>query len=89
MAYVAHIPPLEGWYSIDSLCYGAGARMAYITAKAKKNPKVKRGTTAQGGVLVVLIFQCRRLKNGGKIGEKREKRRKEKKKRKGKKGFLS
>ena len=23
--YVAHIPPLEGWYSRDSLCYGVGA----------------------------------------------------------------
>ena len=34
--YVAHIPPLEGWYSRDSLCYGVGARVAYITAKAKK-----------------------------------------------------
>ena len=34
-AYVAHIPPLEGWYSRDSLCCGVGARMAYITAKCK------------------------------------------------------
>ena len=34
--YVAHIPPLEGWYSRDSLCYGVGARVAYITAKAAK-----------------------------------------------------
>ena len=34
--YVAHIPPLEGWYSRDSLCYGVGARVAYISAKAKK-----------------------------------------------------
>ena len=33
--YVAHIPPLRGWYSRDSLCYGVGARMAYITANAK------------------------------------------------------
>ena len=33
--YVAHIPPLEGWYSRDSLCYGVGARVAYITAKSK------------------------------------------------------
>ena len=31
--YVAHIPPLEGWYSRDSLCYGVGARVVYITAK--------------------------------------------------------
>ena len=34
-AYVAHIPPLEGWYSRDSLCYGVGACVAYITAKSK------------------------------------------------------
>ena len=34
--YVAHIPPLEGWYSRDSLCYGVGAHVVYITAKAKK-----------------------------------------------------
>ena len=25
--YVAHIPPLRGWYSRDSLCCGVGARM--------------------------------------------------------------
>ena len=31
--YVAHIPPLRGWYSRDSLCYGVGARMMYINAK--------------------------------------------------------
>ena len=36
---VAHIPPLKGWHSRDSLCYGAGARVAYITAKAKKKEK--------------------------------------------------
>ena len=42
-----------------------------------------------GGVLVVIIFQCRRLKKEGKRGEKREKRRKEKKKRKGEKGDFS
>ena len=35
-AYVAHIPPLEGWHSRDSLWYGARARVAYITAKSKK-----------------------------------------------------
>ena len=29
--YVAHIPPIVVWYSRDSLCYGVGARMAYIT----------------------------------------------------------
>ena len=34
--YVAHILPLRGWYSKDSLCYGVGARVVYITAKAKK-----------------------------------------------------
>ena len=34
--YVAHIPPIVVWYSRDSLCYGVGACMAYITAKAKK-----------------------------------------------------
>ena len=39
--YVAHIPPLEGWYSRDSLCYEVGARVAYITAKAKKSKKAK------------------------------------------------
>ena len=33
--YVAHIPPLEGWYSRDSLCYGVGARMMYIMQKCK------------------------------------------------------
>ena len=38
--YVAHIPPLEGWYSRDSLCYGVGARVVCITAKAKKKAKV-------------------------------------------------
>ena len=32
--YVAHIPPLEGWYSRDSLCYGVGARVVYIAAFA-------------------------------------------------------
>ena len=38
--YVAHIPPLEGWYSRDSLCYdGVGARVVYITAKCKKKRK--------------------------------------------------
>ena len=44
--YVAHIPPLEGWYSRDSLCYGVGARVVYITAKnaKKKNPTEKQGT---------------------------------------------
>ena len=26
----SHISPLEGWYSRYSLCYGAGARVAYI-----------------------------------------------------------
>ena len=39
--YVAHIPPLEGWYSRDSLCYGVGARVAYITAKAKRQKKLE------------------------------------------------
>ena len=34
--YVAHIPPIVVWYNRDSLCYGVGARVAYITAKAKK-----------------------------------------------------
>ena len=34
--YVAHIPPLRGWHSRDSLFYWVGARMAYITSKAKK-----------------------------------------------------
>ena len=34
--YVAHIPPLEGWYSRDSLCYGVRARVVYLTAKCKK-----------------------------------------------------
>ena len=32
---------LKGWYSRDSLCYGAGARVVYITAKAKKSKKAK------------------------------------------------
>ena len=32
-AYVAHIPPLEGWYSRDSLCYGVGARVATTLAR--------------------------------------------------------
>ena len=31
--YVAHIPPLRGWYSRDSLCHGVGARVAYINTK--------------------------------------------------------
>ena len=35
--YVAHIPPIVVWYNRDSLCYGVGARVAYITAKAKKS----------------------------------------------------
>jgi hypothetical protein len=34
---LAHIPPLEGWYSRDSLCYGVGARMMYIMQKFKEN----------------------------------------------------
>ena len=34
--YVAHIPPLRGWYNRDSLCYGVGARVVYLTAKCKK-----------------------------------------------------
>ena len=33
LTYVAHIPPLGGWYSRDLLCYGVGARVMYITAK--------------------------------------------------------
>ena len=33
LTYVAHIPPLRGWYSRDSLCYGVRARVMYITAK--------------------------------------------------------
>ena len=39
---MAHIPPIVVWYSRDSLCCGVGARVAYITAKAKKL-KNKRG----------------------------------------------
>ena len=52
--YVAHIPPIVVWHSRDLLCYGVGACMAYITAKAKakvvlfgateirnRNPKTK------------------------------------------------
>ena len=35
--YVAHIPPIVVWYSRDSLCYGVGARVAYITAKKQKS----------------------------------------------------
>ena len=47
--YVAHIPPLEGWYRRDPLCYGAGARVAYITAKAnKKNVQISR-SDKEGG----------------------------------------
>ena len=37
--YVAHIPPIVVWYSRDSLCYGVGARVAYITAKTKKKQR--------------------------------------------------
>ena len=33
---MAHIPPLRGWFSRDSLCYGVGARMEYINAKMQK-----------------------------------------------------
>ena len=40
--YVAHIPPIVVWYSRDSLCYGVGACMAYITAKAKKKKALMR-----------------------------------------------
>ena len=30
-------PPLKGWFSRDSLCYGVWVRVvAYITAKKKK-----------------------------------------------------
>ena len=38
-SYVAHIPPLKGWYSRDSLCYGVGARVEYINAKMQKCKK--------------------------------------------------
>ena len=45
--YVAHIPPLGGRYSRDSLCYGVGARVAYKTAKAKnKNLNKYWGATS-------------------------------------------
>ena len=30
------INSIRGWHSRDSLCYGVGAHVAYITAKAKK-----------------------------------------------------
>ena len=31
----SHTPPIAIWHSGDSLCYGVGARVAYITAKCK------------------------------------------------------
>ena len=44
-----HIPPIVVWYSRDSLCYGVGARVAYITAKCKK--KMRDGAWRGRGAL--------------------------------------
>ena len=40
-AYVAHTPPLEGWYSRDSICCGARARVVCGVYNCKKQ-KQKR-----------------------------------------------
>ena len=55
---MAHIPPLEGWYSRDSLCYGVGAYMAYITAKAKKNEHLEFDLMLPAPLLLV-VFNCK------------------------------
>ena len=59
--YVAHIPPLEGWYSRDSLCCGVGACMAYITAKCKKKEEARRRRLKNWGCAVdcaLCTVQC-------------------------------
>ena len=44
--YVAHTPPLRGWHSRDSLCYGAGARVACGLHNYKMHKKKCRGPWA-------------------------------------------
>ena len=64
---MAHIPPREGWYSRDSLCYGVGARMEYINVKIQKNTNsyflLMAGDDGRCGVAVAVVLRVL----GGKI----------------------
>ena len=68
--YVAHIPPLEGWYRRDPLCYGAGARVAYITAKANKKTFKSVDPTRRGPESTLMKEKTAvRPKSLGNLGE--------------------